>query len=478
VLTNTARAAVPTVHSRPFGTGAARPSARGGLPWLLAAVFFLLYAVFSVARHLLGSSTAYDLGIFTQVVRSYAELRAPVSELKGPGFNVLGDHFHPLLVLLAPAYRVFPSPVTLLVAQALLLAGSVVPVTRLAVERLGPVSGGYVGVGYGLSWGLQQAVKFDFHEVALAVPLLALSLVALAEQRWRAAVLWAVPLLGVKEDLPATVAAIGAYLVLRRQWRLGLATVAGAVVAGLLIVCWVIPALNPAHRYGYAQAVAPDGQPPLRRLLTPGEKPATVLALLAPTLFLALRSPLVLLAVPTLLWRFWSTNPYYWGTGFHYSAVLMPIVFVALVDGLVRLRSARAPAAAWAGMVLTRLAPPAVAAVAVVATSLLPLRALVLTHELGSPAAARAHGAVLRLVPDGATVAASNALAPQLVSRCTVYLFPNQPDARVRPEWIAAASGDDSLVPPERTAATSAALAGYGYREVARRDGVVVYHLG
>jgi hypothetical protein len=45
-------------------------------------------------------------------------------------------------------------------------------------------------------------------------------------------------------------------------------------------------------------------------------------------------TPLLLAAVPTSAWRFWSTNPFYWGTGFQYSAVLMPITFVAFLDAL------------------------------------------------------------------------------------------------------------------------------------------------
>lgn len=72
----------------------------------------------------------------------------------------------------------------------------------------------------------------------------------------------------------------------------------------------------------------------------PGEKWVTLAVLLAPTTFLALRSPLLLLAVPTLGWRFWSTNPAYRGTFFHYGAVLMPIVFIAFADALTRLRAA------------------------------------------------------------------------------------------------------------------------------------------
>ena len=66
-----------------------------------------------------------------------------------------------------------------------------------------------IGAAYGLSWGLQQMIDFDFHEIAFAVPLLACSLSALLRGRTRAAVLWALPLVFVKEDQGFTVAAIG-----------------------------------------------------------------------------------------------------------------------------------------------------------------------------------------------------------------------------------------------------------------------------
>ena len=49
----------------------------------------------------------------------------PVVDIKGPGFNLLGDHFSPVVALFAPLWALCPSPVTLLVAQAVLLAVSV-----------------------------------------------------------------------------------------------------------------------------------------------------------------------------------------------------------------------------------------------------------------------------------------------------------------------------------------------------------------
>ena len=36
---------------------------------------------------------SWDLAIFTQAVRAYAHGHAPIASIKGPGFDLLGDHF-------------------------------------------------------------------------------------------------------------------------------------------------------------------------------------------------------------------------------------------------------------------------------------------------------------------------------------------------------------------------------------------------
>jgi uncharacterized membrane protein len=145
-------------------------------PALVAAGLFPVYLALSVTRHRRLHSTGYDLGISEQAVRAYAEFRAPVAELKGPGYHLLGDHFHPLLAAIAPVYRIWPSPITLLTVQALLFALSAVPVTRLATRVLGSGPGLAIGAAYGLAWGVQSAVEFDFHEICLAVVPLAFCL--------------------------------------------------------------------------------------------------------------------------------------------------------------------------------------------------------------------------------------------------------------------------------------------------------------
>lgn len=391
------------------------------LPPALAALFFTLYGSYSLWRHHTFQSTGYDLGIFEQGVRSYAEGRWPTSDLKGAGFPLLGDHFHPILMLLAPLYRLWPAAETLLLAQALLLAASAIPVTRLAVDRLGTRTGMAIGIAYGFSWGLQNAVAFDFHEICFAVPLLAFALGHLMRGRWGAAVAWTLPLVLVKEDLPVTVAAIGCYLVYRGRRRLGVAVAAFGLLTFVLIVFVALPSANPAGDFAYWDKLNPQEGSPWPGL---GVRVLTVLAVLAPTAFIALRSPLVLLVLPTLGWRFVSSNPAYWGIGFHYSAVLMPIVFLAFVDGLRR-----------CGPRTTRTAVGICLAVTALFSVALPLRSA--PHPVWTVEERTAVARALDLIPDGATVAASNRLAPQLTNRCRVALFPRA--APEDAEWIVVA---------------------------------------
>ena len=70
------------------------------------------------------------------------------------------------------------------------------------------------------------------------------------------------------------------------------------------------------------------------------DKLQTVVLLLLPTAFIALRSPIALIAVPSLLLRFISTNSAYWGTYWHYNATVMPIIFIAAIDALARIETA------------------------------------------------------------------------------------------------------------------------------------------
>ncbi|MFD6435312.1 DUF2079 domain-containing protein [Streptomyces venezuelae] len=392
-------------------------------PHLLAAGLFVAYAVLSVCRYRRLESASWDLGIFEQAVRAYAHLRVPVADLKGPGANILGDHFSPVTALLAPAYRLFPSPVTLLVAQALLIAVSVVPVTRAATRVLGRASGLAIGVAYGLSWGIQRAVDFDFHEICFAVPLIAFSLEALLRQRWRASLLWALPLVLVKEDLGVTLAALAVVVAIRcrrtdpKALRHALAVAAFGAVATLVTLTLVIPAFNSVGGYDYWDKVGDSGST-AGLLDGVGTKLRTLAWLLIPTSgLLALRSPLLLVALPTLGWRFVSADDHYWGTDWHYSAVLMPVVLLALVDAVDTARRSPKP---WLRR-YADLLPACVAAAALALTTSLPLAGLTEGATYKKSEQVVAIEKMLDRIPDGATVEANIGPITRLTSRTRVF---------------------------------------------------------
>jgi uncharacterized membrane protein len=324
-------------------------------------VAFVLYGLMSVLRYERRETMSWDLGIFTQAVRQYSRFHAPIVNIRGYGLNLLGDHFHPIIATLGPVFAVFPTPVTLLLGQSLLLAVAAVPITRTAVDRLGRHEGWSIGVAYALCWGLVQAANFDFHEIAFAVPLLAFSLCAHVRGETRKTILWALPLLLVKEDIAMLVPIIVTMAVAPvrfpgRRIAQGVLIAAGVVAGALimtLLVKVVIPSLNNQHEYLYwheGGCLAPNANSGIGKLFTcvpqqfldgAGTKVRTVLLTLLPVAFICLRSPIALLAVPSIALRFLNSESNYWGTDYHYSAVPMTILFVAAVDALLRMRAAR-----------------------------------------------------------------------------------------------------------------------------------------
>ena len=456
-----------------------RRRAAAAVPYAVGLLFAAAYATLSLARLHRLATRSWDIAIFEQAIRGYAGLGAPIVDIKGPGYNLLGDHFSPLLVVFAPFYRLFPGPTTLLVGQALLIGLSVAVVARMAVRHLGAAAGLAVAVAYGLSWGIQSAVNFDFHEVCLAVPLLALAGEAYLDRRWSRVAMWAGLLLLVKEDMGVTVAALGVCLLISGARRWGAALVIGGALAFVVTVFVLIPAFNPDGTYDYwAKFGSEDGGTPmLERLLslpvqmvTPAVKLETVLLALAVTGGIALRSPFVLLAIPTLGWRFLGDNPYYWGTDWHYSLTLMPILFVALIDGVVRARRG-----GWRWLRTYAAHVPAVAtAVALVLCLQFPLRDLARPETYAESPRADAAAEVLSLVPPGASVETDIGLMTQLAAERTVYWIGND-NAGVTPDYVLIDTGSGwSALPRNAARLAEQRHPEARYREVFNSDGYLL----
>lgn len=393
-----------------------RPASRTAIiPAILAAIFGALYASLSLLRFHRFEPSSWDNAIFEQGIRGYAHFGAPIVDLKGPGFNQLGDHFSPIIAFIAPFYRVFPSGQTLLIAQAVLLAISVGVIAGIAIKTLGTARGTALAIAYGLSFGIQSAIQADFHEVAFAAPLLAFAGAAYVERDWRRVIWWALPLMIVKEDMGLTVAAIGVVLWLAGERRRGALLAAVGVVGMMLVIFVIIPYVNPSGTWDYANTIGGDRGFLVVGFDQPGRKLLTVLVTFGVTGLLGLASPWAWLALPILGGRFVADNEFYWGTDWHYSLVLMPIVFIALIDAMNREHRS-----AW----LRTYAPQGAAVALAFAAAMQlhsPLSALVRTaSNEANPRVASARE-VIALVPKGASVETDIGLMTHLVTDRTVY---------------------------------------------------------
>ncbi|MFJ4966191.1 DUF2079 domain-containing protein [Streptomyces sp. NPDC088729] len=399
-------------------------------PYLIAGLVLCgLYFLYSYLQYSRFGSPSWDLGIFEQEVRAYAGFDAPIVDIKGPGYLILGDHFSPVVALLSPLYWIWPSAESLLFAQAALFSAGAVVVGRTAQQLLGGRAGLCVTVAYGLSWGLQEAVKSDFHEIAFAVPLLALVCRALLLRRWTAAVLWSLPLVLVKEDLGATVAVVGFLLFVYGRRLQGALLAAFGVLAFVVTLLVLIPAASSAGTYDYWQKIDKNGEQDVSLLdsvlgvLNSSVKIEMLVFLLGITAFMALRSPLVLLILPTLGWRLLSQDSNHWGMIWHYSAVLMPVLFLAMADGIRRSRDSPRP---WLAS-YAKVAVPIATAIAVALTQHLPLRDLLRPESYRTDARTLAAREALDAIPVGARVETDITLMAHLTSDRTVYWIGGAP---------------------------------------------------
>jgi uncharacterized membrane protein len=335
----------------------------------LTAVIAAIYSLYALILFDTYRESNYDLVIFDQAIRSYSRFHLGISIIKGlhdgfgPNFSVLGDHFSPIDMALAPLYWIWDGPQTLLVAQAVLFALAIPWLwvfTRRAMGGSGrkATAAAYLAcVGYGLSWPLAAAVAFDYHEVAFVPVLTAIALERLQAGRLRSALIALGVLLLVKEDMGLLVAGIGVFLAVsvsptvRRQRLVGLILVVVGIGYTLFATDVLIPAFGGRANYYWAYSHLGNNVPQVishllhhpgqffQLMVTPSVKLRTWKWLFAAFCFLPLLSPLTLAALPLLVERMLADPQYshWWGTHFQYNAFIVTILVFAAVDGAVRL---------------------------------------------------------------------------------------------------------------------------------------------
>ena len=327
---------------------------------LLIIFWIIILASFALIRHNRLNSSAYDLGIYSQVVwnTSRGDLFASSLEVN----NFLGDHVAPVLLLLSPLYWLWPDAQMLLIVQAIALCLGAIPIYWISQQLIAsrqrptandqPPAASSLPLLFALVYLLYPAIgfmnRFDFHTLVLATPLLLFAWSAWDRGRNRLATLFVLLALACNEEVGLTVFAWGMYLILvKKQRQLGITWAVLGVAWSLVAFFVIIPAFRGASndvnlRYAWLGSDVGDIA---RTLLTrPGFvlqtqfgdmlRPQFLLKLLLPVGFLALLSPGILaIGLPCLGYNLLSSIPSQSSIYFHYIAPLIPFVFIAAAHG-------------------------------------------------------------------------------------------------------------------------------------------------
>lgn len=320
-----------------------------GKPWdlnrydLLVVVFSIIFAVFFSIISLYRLSVfdpQFDTVIFNQAFWNtihYGELLTNSLEM-GSHFGV---HFSPILFTILPLYYVIPGPETLFILKTILITLGVVPVYLCAREYLGPKYACVVSLIYFLYPSVQGVAYCDFYETSFFPLFIGLVLWAYLSKRENLMLICGCACLLIKEDVSLLICMVG--LVgfwsnrsrpLKENWRYILLIVIPIVV--LLSFFLVIkPALSTGNLQAANQFLDQYKNIPGNLSDHNGNRIYYLFQLFAPLLFIPLAAFSVLvIAIPSFLEILLSPNPEYFYVGQHYSALVIPIIFMSLIIGI------------------------------------------------------------------------------------------------------------------------------------------------
>ncbi len=191
--------------------------------------------------------SGYDLTNMSQAMWNTAHGKPLVFTYAYPITHRLGVHIEPIFFLIAPLYRVFPRPETLLLLQAIVVASGALPAYWLARTHLQSTTAGVIfAIAYLLFPALQSGVLYEFHPSVLSAAFWLYALYFLDQDHTGLFVVSSLLALSTKEEMGLILAFVGSYAIIRkRRWVIGLTFVTLGLIWFFAGVFWVQPHFSP-----------------------------------------------------------------------------------------------------------------------------------------------------------------------------------------------------------------------------------------
>ncbi len=411
---------------------------------LICHMFVLYFLWLQIRRYEQLGAYAFDLGIFQQAVWLMAHGEAPFVTVRG--MNILGDHFTPILYLIAIPYRFWAHPFWLFLAQTVALAAGALSLYRMALRHIQKDwLAAIIAIGYLLHPALFTMLLFDFHPVLLSIPFVLWAMDAADEGKPKVFAFAAIFALACKEEVSLVILMLSAYAAFVRKQKWAWCGVAGSV-CWVAIVLKLMPFLAGVEHSAYLALYSRWGETPLgivwgiltrplealRELVlcqghatAPGVYP---LLLLFPFAFFPLLAPdLLLFGLPNYALIALNERVTFRELGYQYASTILPWLAFASVMGwkrllqvggelpnLMRRRWHFLLALTWCicfAFSAYRYGPPVIQR---------------FTSDMLPPNEAKAIVDFLkRHIPSDASVTAPTNLVPPLAHRKRIYMFPN-----------------------------------------------------
>jgi len=180
----------------------------------IAILFFIFVSIWTVCRVYTFSAPTYDFGIFSQMFYNMKQTGLPLTTLERDGLlSHFKVHMSPIYYLLLPFYCIIPTPATLQVLQAAILASSVIPLWQLCKKYgLHPFIRVLLCLLLFLYPAYSGGTSYDIHENAFLTPLLFWLFYAIDAKKPFWIGLFTLLILMVKEDAAVYTAVIGSFL--------------------------------------------------------------------------------------------------------------------------------------------------------------------------------------------------------------------------------------------------------------------------
>lgn len=429
---------------------------------LIHVFFFFIFGLVSILNHFYFRSSGLDYGIANQALYHYAHFeQAQISQLlPGRTLPYLALHLSLWVPILSPFYYIFGT-YTLLVFQNLALIFAGVGIVKLAkLEAFNPRFIPIILLQFYTGFAIYAAIAFDFHDNVIGACFIPWVWYFFIQNNRKLMIICFMAILISKENLAIFTAFLSvamfyhSYQYHLPNKRLAILLFIGSVVWFLAASVLIMPSLNPVQKFEQLNRYSYMGGSLKEILVYIISKPFHMLelfyksqvqpdpyelvkqeflfvTLLSGGVFLLLKPKFLFLALPIFMQKLWNKELSFWGISYHYQIELAPIISLAIIAYVSRLKSAKIQGVL---LVLTCLLTAFTTYLFMQErkAEFQPIREnLFLVDRYQAPFNIGAVNAKLSEIPAKESVCAQSNIIPHVANRDSLFHFPFIKDARI-----------------------------------------------